>query len=159
MRITIAMLALLGVSACGQGVAEDELQPGNWEINVGMTDIEVPGATAEQAAMFKDALGSTMSQEQCVSEGENKFDPETMSEAFKQGGDCTIDNFDLDGGVIDGKMSCKMPGDITNEMAITGSINSEAFSMSVATELAQEALPEGKAQVTIEVSGKRIGDC
>ncbi len=158
-KIVLPVAVLMGLSACGQGVADDELMPGNWKMSAGMTDFEVPGATVEQAEMFKNAAGSMMSQEQCIAEGENKFDPDTMSQAFKQGGDCTIGEFDLSGGTIEGTMSCTGPDGNTSIMAINGTIAPEAFAMSVATEMAQDALPQGKANVTIEVKGERIGDC
>jgi len=159
MKHMIPIAALLMLGACGQGAADDELTPGNWRMTAGMTNFEVPGATPEQAAMFADATTSTMSQEQCIPEGENRFDPNQMSEAFKQGGDCTIGDFDLSAGTIDGSMSCATPGGGAVEAAITGTISPEKFEMSVSTEMAQEALPEGKAIVTMEVTGERIGDC
>lgn len=159
MKHVIPIVALAMLGACSQGAADDELTPGNWRMTVGMTDFEVPGATPEQAALFADSATSTMSQEQCIPESENRFDPKQLSEAFKQGGDCTIGDFDLSGGTIDGSMSCTAPGGDVVDAAISGTISPEEFVMSVSTEMAQEALPEGKAIVTIEVKGERIGDC
>lgn len=155
----VLLVTSLALGACGSEPGAGELKPGNWKMSAGMVDMDVPGATPEQQEMFKSSMGEMMSQEQCVTAQEAKFDPDTMAEAFKQGGDCTIGNFDLTGGNIDGKMTCKVPdaGDI--DIAITGNIGPEKFSMKATTEMVQDALPEGKANVTMEVTGERIGDC
>ncbi len=128
-------------------------------MSAGMTNFEIPGATEEQAAMFKDMAGDMMSQEQCVSANERKFDPAQLADAFKQGGDCTIGEFDLADGQILGNMSCKTPDGTSSDVAITGTLQPDNFSMSVTTEMEQAALPGGKANVTIEVKGERLGDC
>lgn len=155
----IPLIALTVLAACGSSPADDEILPGNWKMSAGMTNFEVPGATPEQAEMFKNAVGEMSSQEQCVTPQEAKFEPETMSQAFQQGGDCTVGDFTVADGKIEGSLSCKMPDGNTSELSVTGTISPEKFAMSVDTEMVQEMLPEGKANVTIEVSGERIGDC
>ena len=158
-KCMISLAALAALGACNQAPAEDEILPGNWKMSAGMTKFEVPGATEEQAEMFKNAASQTMSQEQCVTDAERKFDPKELSEAFEQTGDCTTGEFDLSDGKILGNMSCKMDDGTTTDVAINGTLSPEKFSMSVETELVQEMLPEGKANVTMEVTGERIGDC
>lgn len=151
--------AVLMIAACSSSPAEDELLPGKWNMSAGMTDMDVPGATPEQMKAFKGAVGTMSSQEQCVTAQEAKFDPDTMAQAFTQGGDCTTNAFDVSDGTIAGRMSCKMADGTTSEIAISGTIAPEAFSMSATTAMIQEAFPEGKANVTLEVKGERVGDC
>jgi hypothetical protein len=158
-HLAIPAAALLTLGACSGQPAEDELLPGNWKMSAGMTNMDVPGATPEQMNAFKSAVGTMSSQEQCVTAQDAKFDPETMAQAFKQGGDCTVNSFDVSGGTIAGSMSCKMADGTASDIAISGTISPEAFAMSATTLMIQEGLPEGKANVTLEVKGERIGDC
>lgn len=158
--IGVPLASLVLLSACGAAApADDELLPGNWKMSGGVIEMDVPGATPEQAKMFKSAVGKMSSQEQCVTAEEAKFDPESMSEAFKQGDDCSVGGFEVADGAIDGKMTCKMPGGEETEIAITGKLAPEEFTMQASTEMVQEMLPEGKASITIEVKGERLGDC
>ena len=158
-RVLLPVAVLVGLSACGQGVADDELKPGNWKMTGGMSKFEVPGATEEQAKLFQDAAGKMISQEQCIPAGENKFNPDIIADAMRQSGECTIKDFDLTDGVIKGNMTCDVGGGKTTDVDIDGTISSEAFAMAVETEMLEEALPGGKASVTVEMKGEWIGDC
>ena len=158
-QFAMPLAALVMLGACGGSPAEDELKPGNWKMSAGVVDMNVPGASPEQVEAFKGSMGQMAEQEQCVTAQEAKFDPETMSDAFKQGGDCTTGDFTVAAGTIEGSISCKMPDGNTTDIAITGTIAPEEFAMQAKTEMAQAALPEGKAELTIEVKGERIGDC
>lgn len=158
-HLAIPASALLILGACSGQPAEDELLPGKWKMSAGMTDMDVPGATPEQMEAFNSAVGAMSSQEQCITAQEAKFDPDTMAQAFEQGGDCATNSFSVSDGTIAGSMTCKMPGDIATDIAITGTFSPEAFVMSATTVMLQEGLPQGKANVTLEVKGERIGDC
>ena len=109
--------------------------------------------------MFKGAVGQTASQEQCVSATQAKAGAESMTKAFEQGGDCTVGEFTTEGGVVKGSMTCSMPDGSRSEMEIAGNIAPDNFTMTMKTELAQEMLPGGKANVTMEVTGERLGEC
>lgn len=158
-KTAITLAVLIGLSACSQGPADDEIMPGNWKMSVGMTEFNVPGATEQQAALFKEMTSDPVSEEQCVTAAETKFDPSELADAFTQTGDCTVGSFDLTDGKITGSMSCKMPDGSNVDTAITGTLAPENFTMTANTEMFQDALPGGKAEVTMEVKGERLGDC
>ncbi|MBV7257956.1 DUF3617 domain-containing protein [Erythrobacter crassostreae] len=157
-KTAITIAALIGLSACSQGPAEDEILPGNWKMSAGMTEVQVPGATEEQAAMFKEMAGQMSSQEQCVAEDETKLDPDELTQVFAQAGECEVGEFDFSDGKIAGSLTCSIGGS-TSEIAITGTVSPESFMMSAATEVLEDNFPEGKANVTMVVKGERIGDC
>lgn len=153
------IIVSLGVAACGQGLADDELAPGEWKMTITMSDFELPGATPEQAALFSSSAPDPMSETMCIAAGENKFEPEMMTSAFQQSGDCETSDFGIAGGKVSGKLVCDAGQDQPAESEISGNFGPEAFSISVSTELLQEAFPEGRATVKVEMSGERIGDC
>ncbi len=148
------------LAGCGASTDASKFTAGKWKISMGMTSFEIPGATAEQQKMFQQAVGKAQTQEQCLGKAEADLGPKAMTEAFKQGGDCTVANFSASDGKIAGKMSCNLQGgNGMTAMEIAGSFTNENFNMEMQSELLQKDLPGGKANVTMEVKGERIGDC
>ena len=157
LSITLGMCALLG--GCNEAPAAEEILPGKWEISIGITQFDVPGATPEQAELLKSLAGEMSSQQECIAENDRKFDPSELAKAFEQGDNCQTGEFTVSEGTIAGSMSCTQPDASTSEFAVTGSVQPENFSMSVDMEMVQASIPGGRANVTMQVVGTRLGEC
>lgn len=155
----IHLCALVLLSGCSEAPADEEILPGMWKISLGMTAIEVPDATPEQAELIGSLVGDLSSHEQCIGEGEGKFDPSEMAQALAQGNDCEPSSFTVSEGELSGSLMCTLPDTRTSEFAVRGQVQPENFSMIVTMEMTQASLPAGKANVTVEMTGERLGDC
>ncbi|WP_209348263.1 DUF3617 family protein [Pontixanthobacter sp. CEM42] len=156
--VATGTLALLFAS-CGSNPDAGEMRAGKWQVYVGITEFDVPGATDEQKKVLEGTKGEVLSGEQCYSEEQAKAGVATLTKEFEQGNECKMGDFANAGEQVTGTLTCTMDGGIETDLAITGSIASDKFRLEMDTEFIQDDLPNGKANMSMEVVGERLGDC
>ena len=129
-------------------------QPGQYRSQVELVDLDIPGAPPQAAEMMRGQMSQTT--EFCLTQ-------EDVEEGFRQlasqpqGGDCSFNKFDVDGGEIDAAMSCTNPGGGTVNISMqgTGRETSSEFTMRMSGDLGGT----GEGSMTMKQTSERIGDC
>ena len=155
-------LALLATACSGGG--SDQIQPGMWETTSRMTDVQVPGMPAAQAAQMKAAMANqAQTQSQCITP-EQAANP--AGNMLNQGGDaqgCQFSDSTFAGGRINVRGTCPGPaGAGTATMSWEGTYTKTTMEGRITAEVQAPAGAQGGPQ-TIRMSGtlasRRTGDC
>ena len=118
-------------------------------------EIDIPGAPPEAAEMMRGMMGG-QSHDYCLTQTDvdNGFE-----EMARQGQDenCTFERFDVNGGDIDAKMRCDIPGQGSMTMTLDGT----ATPTSSVMEMTMQGNMTGMGDSTIKMRAEheRIGDC
>lgn len=155
---------LLGLTACGESgdLPDGELQPGQWRINVAVTDFDLPNATPEQAEQARQGagVGTSQSQEQCMGSAEAKISLAQLPLTIMSDSDCSLSDYSVEGGELSGTMTCKVPDiETPAEYDISGQYDPQSFTMVLAGELTSDAFPGGTATMDMTTEASRLGDC
>ena len=83
-------------------------EPGQYRVSMDVLEVDIPGAPAEIVNMMRGNMGG-QSHEYCMTQEDVDKGFEEMA---RQGQDenCSFERFDIDGGDIDAKMTCDLPG-------------------------------------------------
>lgn len=183
-RLMLAVLPALALAACGksdnggangQAAAADDgkpktveqvaaemrsapkMRPGEWETTVQVVKFDMPDAPPQMKQAMEKSMAEGKSSKSCVTPEEAQRDP---AEFLKkgQGENCTYERFSFAGGKIDGKMSCATPQQGKMEATMTGTIGTDAISMTMDNVMSGGPMP-GKMAMTMKMESKRIGDC
>lgn len=130
-------------------------EPGKYSLTMEVLEIDIPGAPPEAAEMMRGMM-SAQSQEYCLTQEEVDKGFEEMA---RQGQDenCTFERFDVDGGDIDAKMSCDIPGQGAVTMTMVGSGTSTSSEMDMTMQGDMTGM--GESTIRMKASHERIGDC
>jgi hypothetical protein len=181
-RTITALAAIAILSACnssgGDGVALEnvsveeaakqartavKLEPGQWESQVRIVSVEMPGAPKEVA----DALGKSISAKvnttsDCLTPEEAEKPAADMFAGSKSG-ECRYDKFTMVGGKMDAVMVCKnpnpaQPGEV--RMAMNGDYTSTSFGLDMTMDMSGGGLPGAQGmKMRARTEGKRTGQC
>jgi len=144
----------------GSGGAHIAMQPGNYETRVQVTKFDIPGLPAAQAQAMRQAMANATGQSarRCLTPEEAARGPAAMAEQASRSGQCTVDRYDVNGENISGHITCNTPqGRLAQTM--TGTMSSTGTDMKIEQELSAASFPQGKAQVELQVTSTRVGDC
>lgn len=139
------------------GATRTMVRPGQWSSTVSILEMDMAGMPPEMAARIKSEIAKPRTVEACLTPQEVDH-PERMLAQVPPS--CRYEHYKMDGGTIDGKMSCDGPMG-KQEMTVQGSYGSDRYSMTIATRLT----PVPGAPVTPATSSKmkidshRTGDC
>ena len=130
------------------------LQPGQWETTTLITDMNIPGLSADAA---KAATGTRTVTSNCVTPAQ-AAQPSAEFLSGAKDGNCTYRRFSMANARINAAMTCEpaaAPGAIA--MTLNGGYSPTAFDMGMAmkTDLPGDLAMTMKARV----SGKRVGEC
>ncbi len=176
-QFTMAVGAL-ALAACGSEpgtpktadeiaeAAEDLVKPtpGLYRSTATITEFEVPGLPAEQAAQMRDMMGgaSGQSSESCMTQ-------EQADEGFRnvakqlgegQGGvKCEFSEFEAAGSDLDASLKCTGPGGVDVTMDMDGTIEKERSEIAMAMTQKGAGIPGGEVRVGMQIKSERIGDC
>lgn len=177
--VTLIPFAALALTACGGGEVsltnaspEDvakkvdaagglRFKPGKWEMTVQTVSVDIPGldpATKQQMTdMMVKKVQTTTS---CITKTQAKSPPAEV--IARSQGRCKYENFQMDGGRIDGTLVCPAQGQQgalggAMKMRVAGTFDENSFAIDNDMEA---SAPNGPAmKIKAKSSGKRIGDC
>jgi hypothetical protein len=137
MRVSSAVLLVLGLSWSAMAQGSSPMREGNWEVAM---KINFPGM--EGAAPMK--------QTQCVTAAMIK-DPQSAIPKGPEGGDCKVTDYKLSNSVATYKVTCTQPFPLTatGELKYSGT---DAYTGTLTMDMG------GQSLVT-NIDAKRLGDC
>ncbi len=175
MRLTtlFAATALLSLAACDSAdkgpktldEAKAEAQqmerpePGQYSQTTKFTRFDVPGAPPEMAAQIKgmmNAKGETSTY--CLSKEDSE---KGFEEMFKKVGDgeCKYERFDASSSTIDAVLVCETGPGGSARLAMNGTLSKTGSTVKVDVQQKNDKSPMGNANLAMEVSSRRSGDC
>jgi hypothetical protein len=168
--LALAPLALAGCHKADKGPktleqAKEEArqlqrpEPGLYQQTTKITKFEVPGAPPQMAEQIKAMMqGQGQQATFCLTKEDSEKGFEGMFKQVAQG-ECSYDRFDATSGTIDAVMTCKTGTGGTAHLAINGKVSKSGSAVKVNVEQSGEKSAAGNAQIAMEVSSKRLGDC
>lgn len=168
MRKPLAFAALLVACSCSgndapremtaEQVAEElkamKIQPGQWTATTEVVGVDAPVG----GDVLKQMVGQKSSKSDCVTP-EQAAKPSAAFLAVQQTSNCTYRDWSLEGGRIQGTMTCdggQIPGQVV--MTMTGAYASTRYDLDMNMKTA--GLPGGAAlTVKAKSSGRRTGEC
>jgi hypothetical protein len=168
--VSTLMLAACGGEAGSEGgeslsieevteIAQDSAikpEPGQYSVTTEVLEVNIPGAPEGMA----DMMGSTMASNAhsyCLSQEDVDNGFEEMARQSQEGGDCTFERFNIDGGDMDAKMVCNMQGQGQMTMTMNGTGSSTSSEMDMTME--GNITGVGKMNMRMKVTHERTGDC
>lgn len=137
------------VTTSGSGAKSLNLQPGEWEVKVQVSDLKMasmPNAPAAPAAITSKT---------CITPEQASKGPGDFLKQAKM--DCTATTSSFAGGTIAAEMTCKMPGGQPGEMRSKTTGRYTATSMTTDAEVSMTG-PMTMSQ-KVHTEAKRIGEC
>ncbi len=130
-------------------------EPGQYRVSMEVLEVSIPGAPPEAADMMRGMM-SGQSQEYCLTQADVDKGFEEMA---RQGQDenCSFEKFDVDGGDINAKMSCNIPGQGAMTMTMDGSATPTSSIMEMTMQGNMAGM--GDSTIRMKASHERIGDC
>jgi len=153
----VVVLLLVGVAGCSGGaektetpVAAIELQPGEWEMTVQISDMKLNGASQPEMK-----AGKSTTFKNCITPDQIKKPDAGL---FANAPNCSYNNFYQSDGRINASISCKdaKGSNLTNSM-IDGKYT--ATTMTIETQMQSSVPNGGKIEMAAKMDGKRIGEC
>lgn len=134
------------------------IKPGEWEITQQVVDLQVTGAPKE---MPVEAMRSAMSKvnviKHCITP-EQAAKPNADFLAAQKDSKCTYSGFNMDGGVINGSVTC--PGGQGGKMTATMQGIYQPTSYALTMDMNMAGMSPGMNMVMkMKTNGKRIGEC
>lgn len=177
---TFAILPIglgFALAACGGNETAEEgaetataaavmAQPGEYRTTAELTDLNVPGTDAGQLEQIRAILTDGLSEGKTfclVAQNADESGRELARQLAE--GDCSVENFTLDGGALNAAMMCSIDlGNGTTSdgpVSVEGTVREQASSMTVAMD---QVMPgangsEMTANMIIQMDSQRIGDC
>lgn len=169
----------LALAACGGGEDAAEAdgaegaaaaavmaQPGEYRTTATLADLTIPGASNEQLETFRGAISEGLADGKtfCLAAQDAEAAGRELAKQLAEG-DCSVENFTMDGGTLNAAMMCSIPignGQSTSgPVSVEGTVREQSSSMTVAMD---QVLPTGDgsemtANMTIRMDSQRIGDC
>ncbi len=131
-------------------------EPGLYRSTMEVLAFDVPGAPAAMADRMKQAMGSGSTSEYCLTPQEAEQGWEEMARR-SQDGDCTVRQFDVAGGSIDARMTCRAGPGGSMDIALTGEGTPTSADMTM--EMTGDMGGMGPVNMRMRVTHRRIGDC
>ncbi len=131
-------------------------EPGLYRATMTVSEVDIPGAPQGALDMMKQAMEGH-SHEYCMSQEDVEKGFEEMARQSQESDDCAFEKFDVDGGSIDAKMSCKS-GDVgTVNMSLQGKATPTSSEM----DMTMVGNMTGMGESTIRMTAKheKIGEC
>ena len=139
------------------GATRSMVRPGKWSSTVSILEMDMAGMPPEMAARLKGELTKPRTVEACLT-AEEVDHPERMLAQVPPS--CRYQHYKMDGGTIDGKMSCDGPMG-KQEMTVQGTYGSDRYSMTITN----RTTPTPGSPVAPALSSKmkidshRLGEC
>jgi hypothetical protein len=139
------------------GATRTMVRPGKWSSTVSILEMDMAGMPPEMAQKIKAEITKPRTVEACLTPDQVDH-PEKMLGQVPAG--CRYQHYKMDGGKVDGKMSCDGPMG-KQEMSVVGSYGDDRYSMTIASKITPRP---GSAVSTalnskMKIDSHRIGEC
>lgn len=160
-----AGVAAVLVAACSKGGPE-HIQAGQWEMKTKLTQLDAPGAPAEQLGAMRAALNQEQTNRTCITP-DRAANPlaqfREMMTRGQPGAACTTDEDTFAGGVIRVRVTCRsstgQPGQGSMTMEGTFTDTTLQATMTVNAEGPGAGGAPQSLRMTTEIHGNRVGEC
>jgi len=136
-----------------------EMQPGQWEQTMTITEFDMPGMPDELKGMMDTQLGQTMTFKTCLTEEDAK---KQDADFFAGEGmeNCEFQEFDRSGNTMNLRMTCSTPDGGTAKVSMDGEFGAQAYTLTMDNEVSLGQSMGGQT-MTMKgtMSASRIGDC
>ena len=137
----------------------DRPEPGQYEQTTKFTKFEVPGAPKEMVEQLKGMIqGQGQTAKYCLTKEDSEKGFEGMFKKVGQG-ECKYDRFDATSSTIDAIMVCDTGDGGSARLAMNGTVSKTGSAVKVNVQQKNDKTPMGNADISMEVSSKRLGDC
>ena len=134
-------------------------EPGLYQQTMKFTRFEVPGAPKEVVEQIKGMMqGAGQSTKYCLTKEDSDKGFEEMFKKVGEG-DCNYERFDASASTIDAILVCTNPQGGTARLAMNGTVSKTGSAVKVDVQQKDDKTPMGNANIAMEVSSKRVGDC
>lgn len=137
-------------------------KPGKWEMTVQTVSVDIPGLQGEmKKQMTEMMLKKVQTSTSCITKKQAESPPAEV--IARSQGRCKYENFQMDGGRIDGTLVCPAQGPEGSmgggamKMRVAGTFDDDSFAIDNEMEATAQGGPAMK--IKAKSSGKRIGDC
>lgn len=132
-------------------------KPGKWEMTIQTVSVDIPGLEGEMKKQMSDMmLKKVQAHTSCITKKQAESPPAEV--IARSQGRCKYENFQMDGGKIDGTLVCPAQGmSGAMKMRVVGTFDDESFAIDNDMEATAQGGPAMK--IKAKSSGKRIGDC
>lgn len=175
MRSMILTTACLTLAACGESTSADadgdgtittdeviaatadmaKPEPGRWEVNSEVIEMEIPGMPPEMRDMAKGMFANMFSSmNYCLTPEQAEQDPEELWKNTQ--GDCTWETFEMDGDSVNAKAVCQGGDGGTMRMTMSGTHTPTSYSSDNEMQI---QTPQGDGVIKVHVEGRHVGDC
>ncbi|TIX50548.1 DUF3617 domain-containing protein [Alteraurantiacibacter aquimixticola] len=152
-------IAICSVIALATASAAAAIEPGEWQSNMRVTDIQLPGnLQPEIADMIRTQMGQNVQRATtCLTQADIDNAPQQMFD--QTGGQCEYSQFDMSGGKLDAVAQCDT-GQGMMDMAMSGTYTDTTYNMTMNMNMEMQMEgPMGSMQMSATISGERTGDC
>ncbi len=174
--VLTASLALVALAGCGEsgteatdaeagGISQAELaerardtiqpQPGQYRAVMEVLEVDMPGAPEGSGDALRQMMDG-QSREYCLTQADVDKGYEEMARQ-SQGGDCTFERFDVDGGSIDALMVCTGEQSTAMRMAMSGTATPTSSVMNMT--MTGDMTGMGESTLRMKATHERVGDC
>jgi hypothetical protein len=186
-RLILALPAILALAACNQQTTADtaaqtgevslknatieevakqaqaagpqHFTAGEWETNVEIIEMDLPGAPPQvRDQMMKAMQSSKTSAKTCMTK-EQAEKPEASILTGKTNANCKYDHYTMADGKIDAKLSCTSPHGGNMTQTINGTYTPTSFAIASEMHAVGGSSEAGAMNMKAKTSGTRIGEC
>ena len=173
LNFLLAATALLALAACDsadkgpktldQAKAEaqqmERPEPGQYSKTTKFTKFDVPAAPPAMAEQIKGMMqGKGKTSIYCLSKEDSE---KGFGEVFKKVGEgiCKYERFDVSASRIDAVLVCEAGPGGSSRLAMSGTVSKTGSNIKIDGQQKNDKSPMGNANLAMEVSSKRLGDC
>ncbi|GAA5052574.1 hypothetical protein GCM10023208_13560 [Erythrobacter westpacificensis] len=148
-------LAIVGIATAAIATSAWAIEPGNWETNSRLADLQLPADMPPQAAdMMRQIMGGEgMTAQNCITQDQIDNSPERIFE--ETNGECRYTEFDMSGGEIHAVAQCESD-EGTMDMTMDGTYTASTYDMTMTM---RGNMGMGPMTMTFDVTGSRLGAC
>ena len=150
---TITNEEMAAEAASGGDIA---MRPGQWEHTIEFTDFDMPGLPENMKGTMSQHMGQKVTTTSCMTQEEAER-PNADFFGGQDNEDCTYEEFDVSGGNMTLRMTCKAGEGGTAKVAMDGEFGAESFTLTMDNQVS--GTPAGDMSMKGTVTGRRIGDC
>jgi len=130
--------------------------PGQYSVSMEVLEVDIPGAPESAVNMMKDMMGQGR-HSYCLTPADVEDGFENMAKQSQENDDCAFEHYEFDGGKLDGKMVCNLPGQGAMTMTIAGTGGATHSEMEMTMKGNMTGM--GDSTIRMKATHDRTGDC
>lgn len=158
-RLLLCVPALSLLAACSESTVS--LQPGQWEMTVQFTAMDVPGAQEAQLTAARQVMAQPNVRSACITPEQAANPASTLLSPDGESGACQFGDTTFSGGVIRVRGTCQPPDGTSAQMEMDGSYTATTIESRLTQRLTAPPGGPGPELMTLTgtLTGRRTGDC